>query len=150
MRSRQANALTHEEQYSYMSMWSLDGGAAHLFRAKWTLLDAFTLNVLCNSEVIDVDQDVLGSQASIVRKTDQEFVLNKPLEDGSHAVGLFNLTEQPRSMTADWNQLGLHGPQKVRDVWRQVDLGGFARGYTALVPPHGVILVRVISRHSNR
>ncbi len=142
-------SLTHEEQYSYMSMWSLMASPL-IFSGQMEPLDAFTLNVLCNSEVIDIDQDVLGSQASIVRKTDQEFVLNKPLEDGSHAVGLFNLTEQPRSMTADWNQLGLHGPQKVRDVWRQVDLGGFARGYTALVPPHGVILVRVISRHSNR
>lgn len=29
-------------------------------------LDAFTLNVLCNAEVIDVDQDPLGKQGKIM------------------------------------------------------------------------------------
>ena len=57
----------------------------------------FTLNVLCNHEVIDVDQDPLGHQARIVRQTDSEFVLAKDLEDGSKAVGLFNLTDHGRT-----------------------------------------------------
>ena len=84
--------LTPNEQYSYMSMWSLM--AAPLFYSgDMTHLDAFTLNVLCNSEVIDIDQDVLGKQAVIVQAHANEFVLSKPLEDGALAVGLFNLAE---------------------------------------------------------
>jgi hypothetical protein len=55
-------------------------------------LDDFTLNVLGNAEVIDVNQDLLGQQARIVRKTAEEFILAKPLQDGNVAVGLFNLT----------------------------------------------------------
>ena len=66
-----------------------------------TRLDAFTLNVLNNAEVIDVDQDPLGRQGRIVRKTDDEFVLAKPMEDGSMAVGLFNLSEAPRDDHGD-------------------------------------------------
>ena len=52
-----------------------------------TKLDPFTLNILCNAEVIDVNQDTLGKQARILRHTAGEFVLVKDLEDGSKAVG---------------------------------------------------------------
>ena len=62
-------SLTPDEQYSYMSMWALM--AAPLFYSgDMGGLDDFTLNVLCNAEVIDVDQDALGKQARIVRQTD--------------------------------------------------------------------------------
>ncbi len=138
--------MTHEEQYSYMSMWSLMA-APLIFSGEMTHLDPFTLNVLSNSEVIDVDQDSLGKQASVVRKTDDEFILEKPLEDGSVAVGFFNLTPAPHSISADWKQLGLNGTQTVRDVWRQHDLGSFADSFSAQVPPHGVILVRLTPMH---
>jgi alpha-galactosidase len=134
-------SLTQEEQYSYMSMWSLMA-APLLFSGDMTKLDAFTLNVLCNSEVIDIDQDPLGKQGVVVRKTAEEFVLKKPLEDGSLAVGLFNLTRASRSIGADWQDLGLKGSQSVRDVWRQHELGSFARSFSTAVPAHGVVLVR--------
>ncbi len=141
----QLTALTHEEQYSYMSMWSLMA-APLIFSGEMTHLDPFTLNVLCNFEVIDVDQDPLGKQAAIVRKTDDEFILEKPLEDGSVAVGLFNLTTEPRTISADWHDLGLKGTQTVRDIWRQRDLGSITENLSSQVPPHGVILVRLGSR----
>jgi alpha-galactosidase len=135
--------LTHEEQYSYMSMWSLMASPL-IFSGDMNKLDAFTLNVLCNSEVIDIDQDSLGKQAVIVRKTGDEFVLEKPLDDGSVAVGFFNLTASPRSISADWKELGLKGSQTVRDVWRQHNLGSFDKSFSSQVPSHGVILVRLI------
>jgi alpha-galactosidase len=125
-------------------MWSLMA-APLLFSGEMTHLDPFTLNVLCNSEVIDVDQDPLGKQGTIVRKTGSEFILAKPLQDGSLAVGLFNLTTEPRFISVDWNQLGLTGTQTARDVWRQRDIGSVTDTFNSQVPPHGVIMVRLIS-----
>ena len=136
-------ALTHEEQYSYMSMWSLMA-APLIFSGDMSKLDDFTLNVLCNSEVIDIDQDPLGKQGVIVRKTQDVFILKKPLEDGSLAVGLFNLTTVPRSISVDWNELGLTEAQTVRDVWRQRDRGSVAGRFSATVLGHSVVLVRLI------
>jgi alpha-galactosidase len=136
-------SLTHEEQYSYMSMWSLMA-APLIFSGDMTKLDEFTLNVLCNSEVIDIDQDSLGKQGVIVRKSENEFILKKPLDDGSLAVGLFNLTTAPRSISAEWTDLGLTEKQTARDVWRQRDLGSFANSFSATVLGHSVILVRFI------
>jgi alpha-galactosidase len=141
-----ATALTYEEQYSYMSMWSLMA-APLLFSGDMTKLDEFTLNVLCNSEVIDIDQDSLGKQGVIVRKTDEEFILEKPLEDGSRAVGLFNLTDKPRSISAGWKELNLRGKQTVRDVWRQHSLSPSEESFSSTVPGHGVVLIRLISQN---
>ena len=116
-----------------------------IFSGDMTKLDDFTLNILCNREVIAVDQDVLGQQARIVRQTATELVLAKPLADGSIAVGLFNLGEFPQRMTITWKDLDRRGPQQVRDVWRQRDIGTKEEAYTAEVGRHGVALVRVIS-----
>ena len=134
--------LTRHEQYSYMSMWALM--AAPLFYSgDITRLDPFTLNVLNNAEVIAVDQDPLGRQARIVRRTDDEFVLAKPMEDSSLAVGLFNLSEMTREITVTAADLGLSGPRRVRDLWRWKDVGTVAGPYTARVARHGVMLVRM-------
>jgi alpha-galactosidase len=126
-----------------MSMWSLMA-APLIFSGDMTKLDDFTLNVLCNSEVIDIDQDSLGKQGVIVRKTENEFILEKPLDDGSLAVGLFNLTAVPRSVSIDWKELGLTEKQTGRDVWRQRNLGSFSDSFSATVLGHSVMLVRFI------
>jgi alpha-galactosidase len=134
--------LTRHEQYSYMSMWALM--AAPLFYSgDITRLDPFTLGVLNNAEVIAVDQDPLGRQARIVRKTGGEFVLAKPMEDGSVAVGLFNLSEARRDITVTLAELGLGVRQRVRDLWRWNDAGTITGEYTASVARHGVMLVRM-------
>ncbi len=133
-------ALTPDEQYSYMSMWALM--AAPLFYSgDMGRLDDFTLNVLCNAEVIDIDQDPLGKQGRIVRHTADEFILAKPMEDGSLALGLFNLSDTDRPISITWADLGLSGPRNVRDVWRQKDAGSADGRYSASVGGHGVALV---------
>jgi len=136
--------LTPNEQYSYMSMWCLM--AAPLFYSgDITRLDAFTLNVLCNPEVIAIDQDVLGRQARIVRRGEEDLVLAKPLADGSLAVGLFDLGPVGgQRLEVTWSELGIEGPRRIRDVWRHRNLGTVDGAWAADVGRHGVSLVRLI------
>ncbi len=47
-------------------------------------------------------------------------------------------------ISISWEDLGLKGPQKVRDLWRQEDLGVFENGFTSDVNYHGVMLIKVI------
>jgi len=136
--------LTPNEQYSYMSLWSLMA-APLIFSGDMAKLDAFTLNVLCNAEVIEVDQDPLGKQAKILRQTHDEFVLVKELAGGSKAVGLFNLASHPRKLSVSWSDLGVSGKHSVRDVWRQKEIGAFDKVFEIEIPRHGVSLVRVQS-----
>lgn len=137
--------LTPDEQYSYMSMWSLMA-APLFFSGDMGKLDPFTLGILCNAEVIDVNQDAAGTQAMTIRQDDNEFVLAKRLSDGSTAVGLFNLSEQPREVAVAWRDLKAGTPARVRDVWRQRDLAVSGERYTVTVPRHGVRFVRLFAR----
>lgn len=137
-------SLTPNEQYTHMSMWCLMA-APLIFSGDMTELDPFTLNVLCNAEVIEVDQDPLGKQARIVRRTDEELVLAKPMEDGSLAVGLFNLSKMERPINIRWSDLGIQGKQTVRDLWRQKDIGSFEDSFEGLVGRHGVVMTRLRS-----
>lgn len=134
--------LTPNESYSFMSLWCLM--AAPLFYSgDMTKLDDFTLNVLCNSEVIDVDQDPLGECARIVGENAKTFVLVKNMEDGTKAVGLFNRGNSVVPVTVKWSDLGIVGKQIVRDLWRQKDLGGFENQFSAPVGRRGVMMLRI-------
>ena len=106
-------------------------------------LDDFTLNVLCNSEVIDVNQDLLGKQARILRRTADEFILAKQMEDGSVAVGFFNLTREPREIASTLKELGARDASRVRDLWRQKEDGRATGELRRTVGAHGVALVRL-------
>jgi len=134
--------LTPTEQYAFMSLWALM--AAPLFYSgDMTKLDEFTLNVLCNPEVIEVNQDPLGQCARVVMLSEDTFLLVKDLEGGAKAVGLCNKGEEPATVTAKWSDVGVQGRQSVRDLWRQKDLGRFSREFKADVPRRGVVLVRI-------
>jgi alpha-galactosidase len=136
--------LSANEQYAYMSLWCLMASPL-FFGGDMNSLDDFTLNVLCNAEVIDVDQDPLGECASVVKLADKTFLMVKKLEDGSKAVGLFNQGKEDAKVTAKWSDLGLVGKQAVRDLWRQKDLGEFDGEFTVTVGSRGVVLIRLRS-----
>jgi alpha-galactosidase len=128
-----------------MSMWSLMASPL-IFSGDMNYLDEFTLNVLCNSEVIEVDQDPLGRQARIVRHTESDFVLAKPMEDGSLAVGVFNIGEKQARIQVTWAELGIQGQRRVRDLWRQKDIGQANGELSVEVNRHGVTMVRLFPR----
>jgi len=135
-------SLTPSRQYQYMSMWSLMA-APLIFSGDMTRLDDFTLNVLCNSEVIDVDQDPLGKQGKIVEMTDGYFIMVKELEAGSKAVGIFNNSEVALPLEVSWKMLGIKGKRKVRDLWRQKDIGVFDEQFKTEIPASGVSFIRL-------
>lgn len=135
-------SLTPTEQYSFMSLWALMASPL-FYSGDMTRLDAFTLNVLCNPEVIAVNQDPLGQCGRVVKLGDEAFLLIKELADGTRAVGLCNLGEVPATVTARWSDLGLSGAQPVRDVWRHRNLGTFPQEYRTEVRRRGVVLITV-------
>jgi alpha-galactosidase len=125
-----------------MTLWSvLD--APLVFGGDMTQLDDFTLNVLTNDEVIAVNQDVLGKQGIPVSKSGDLEVWMKPLADGSKAVALFNRGDREAEVQVKWADLSLHGQHKVRDLWRQKDLGAYQENFHLKVGAHGAELIRV-------
>jgi alpha-galactosidase len=135
--------LTADEQYTHMTAWCLMS-VPLLLGCDLTKLDDFTLSLLTNDEVIAVNQDPLGKQATVVSRQGEAGVMAKDLEDGSKAVGLLNPGDSlSQKITLKWSDLGISGKYIVRDLWRQKDLGIFSDEFFADVRPHGAMMLQL-------
>ncbi|MDP4619665.1 MAG: NPCBM/NEW2 domain-containing protein [Sediminibacterium sp.] len=148
--------LTPNEQYSHVSLFSLLAGPI-LIGCPIEQLDAFTLNLLSNDEVIEVNQDPLGKSARLFLEEQGVQVWLKPLEQGAYAVGIFNTAdfgktpasyfrwedEQSANYNLYFNKLKLKGLFNVRNVWTQKEIAANAKSFKATVPHHGVVLLKL-------
>jgi len=134
--------MTDDEYRTHMSLWAL-AAAPLLAGNDIRTMSAATKAILLNKEVIAVDQDPLGKQASPVSHGHLQTWV-KPLADGSVAVGVVNLSSsaaQGKIVAIDLPRHGKVG--KARDLWTHKDVT-FTNGvYTASVPSHGVLMLRV-------
>jgi hypothetical protein len=140
--SQHNTRLTPDEQYTHISLWSLLSSPL-LIGCDLGKLDSFTLNLLTNDEVLAISQDALGKEAKEIFKNDDYCVYVKELEDGSKAVGIFNISGKYQTINLTWASLGLGGYTKVRDVWRGKYLITNNKTFKTSVPSHGVELVRL-------
>jgi alpha-galactosidase len=139
-------SLTADENKSHFSMWAMLA-APLLAGNDLRSMASSTTGVLTNSEMIAVDQDALGAQATLVATPTAGLqVWSKPLTgSGDRAVALLNRNGSAASITVTFAQIGLGtGTATVRDLWQHSDLGTFSGSYTATsVPSHGVVVLRI-------
>ena len=131
-----------EEYRTQMTLWCLL--AAPLFAGNdLTRMDAHTLALLSNPELIAIDQDRAGRQGRRVWQEGPLQIWLKPLADGGAAVGLFNRDEHPMTMALRLRALRLPDPCQVRDCWQSTSWKTIRRGLRSRVPPHGARLFRI-------
>lgn len=136
--------MTLEEYRAHFSMWAIL--AAPLIAGNdLRTMPPEILEILTNREVIAVDQDPAGIQGNIVDDTGTGLqVWAKPLADGSRAVALLNRSETQADITARWEKIGLPpGDASVRDLWAHEERGVARDSYTASVPAHGVVMLKI-------
>jgi alpha-galactosidase len=134
--------LTGNEQITHISLWSMLA-APLIIGCDLTQLDSFTSDLLMNPDVISVDQDPLGHAAVRIGPESDLQIWARPLEDGGFAVGLFNLGSSKAKMTANWEKdLHVEGRMKIRDLWQRKNAGS-GMEYSAMVPAHGAVLIKV-------
>ena len=102
-----------------------------------------TIALLTNKDVIGIDQDRAGRQGDRVSAVGPVEIWVRPLADGAKAIGIFNRHPGTMNATVDLSQLGFNRTVKARDLWQQKDLGLLGTTYTAKIPGHGVLLLRV-------
>ena len=134
--------MSETEYRTHMSLWAIL--AAPLLAGN-DLRDVAPgiLEILNNKEAIAVDQDKLGKQGTRVSKQGDLEVWARPLEDGGYAVGLFNRGASAAQVTAQWSDIGIAGAHAVRDLWAHAGRGTASGSYSAEVPAHGVVLVKI-------
>jgi hypothetical protein len=137
------DGLTDAERQSYATFWAIQ--SAPLFSGDdLTQLDAYGLSLLTNREVIAIDQ--AGRPAKPVNQRSQQQVWHSRNANGSYTVALFNLDNEPKTVTADWSDVGLSGPAMVRDVWKGADTGVATGSVSVALPAHGSKLFTITPR----
>jgi alpha-galactosidase len=137
------NGGMNEDEYrTHMSLWSIL--AAPLIAGNdLSKMTPYTLEMLTNREVLAVDQDALSRQGYRIAQEGPFEVWMKPMADGSKVVGLFNRQRSTEQMTVDFSQIGISSEAAVRDLWLKKDVGIFKDKFSAFVPRHGVVFVRI-------
>ena len=134
--------MKRDEYRTHMALWAILA-APLLAGNDLRSMSPETKELLMNSEILAVDQDAKGVQGRRVWQEGPLEIWVKPLADGSQAVGLFNRSESPTKMTLDFKSIGAPASAKLRDLLDHKDLGTIQNSYSADVPTHGVVLVKV-------
>ncbi len=136
--------MTADEYRTHMSLWSMLAAPLLAGNDLREMTDE-TKSILMNKEVIAIDQDPdVKPIKEISQPGATAVIISRPLHGGATAIGLFNRTDQEQSMTVNWSSAGVTGKKlRARDLWKHADVPVSGDSYTATVPAHGVVLIRV-------
>jgi alpha-galactosidase len=136
--------MTKEEYRAHFSMWALFS-APLLAGNDISNMTADTKEILLNQEVIAIDQDPLGRQGRRVKKTGDQEIWSKQLQDGSRAVVLLNRGPAAAKIVVSWTDIGYPDslPASVRNLWTAKDLGKQTGTYSADIPSHGAVMLTI-------
>jgi len=141
--------MTADEYRTHMSLWSLLAAPLLAGNDLRTMTEE-TKSILMNAEVIAIDQDPDGKPVCRISREGKTETLVRLLRDRSLAVGLFNRGDQPAEMRLRWDDLHLPtvvGGKRLqaRDLWKHEAVQVSGEFYTATVPVHGVVMLKVSS-----
>jgi alpha-galactosidase len=97
-----------------------------------------------NKDVIAVDQDPAAHHVKRTVLDGNTEVWTREMADGSKVVALFNRSEAAKPVTVDWSKVEISAPSKARNLWTHKDVSLSGGSYTATVPRHGVVLLRLM------
>lgn len=133
--------MNAEEYRTHMSLWAMLA-APLLAGNDLAKMTPETLSILTNRDVIAIDQDALGRQGDRVSAEGPLELWARPLANGDMALAMFNRGTSALSYTVDLKAAGVKGTARIEDVWGKKEVTAGRGGYTAVVPAHGVILLR--------
>jgi alpha-galactosidase len=137
--------LTDTEARAHFSMWCILAApliAGNDIRSMTPEIRA----ILTNKDLIAIDQDPLGMQGRRVKKQGDLEVWSKQLSDGGRAVALLNRTGTEQDMSVAWEEIGYPGSlgASIRDLWSGKATQNIRGKYSASVPSHGAVVLRII------
>lgn len=135
-----------EESRANVSLWAIL--AAPLFAGvDLRSMSPEMADFFRNKEVIAIDQDAAGIEGNRVSSHEGREVWVRPLTNKEIAVVLFNRSTLPGQVAFSWTDIGCRSNEKlaVRDVWKHRNEGIHQSGYSAMVPGHGAVMLRISS-----
>jgi len=134
--------MSETEYKTHMSLWAILA-APLLAGNDLRSMTPATLAILTNRDVIAVNQDKAGRQGSRLWKAGDQEIWTRPLAGGDKAVAVFNRAVEPATVSRPWTELGINSKSKVRDLWEHKPIVMEGTAYSATIPGHGVVMMRV-------
>ena len=134
--------MTTQEFRTQMTLWSV-AAAPLIIGSDVRSLSQETVDILKDPDVVAINQDPAGVQATRVGPAGSTEVWVKRLADGGRAVVLLNRGDQARTILTTARDVGLRGDRfSLLDAWsnQRTETQGTIR---AAVPAHGSALLRV-------
>ena len=135
--------MTDAEYRTHMSLWAILAAPLLAGNDLRDMTPAIT-EILTNRDVIAVNQDAAGRQGRRVSASGEQEVWSRSLSGGTHAIGLFNRAAVDATITVKWSDIGMaSAPRRAKDLWTHRDVELHGAEYSATVPAHGVVMLRV-------
>jgi alpha-galactosidase len=135
------SGFTHDEQYTLMTLWSIFRSPL-MFGGDLPSNDPFTLALITNREVLEVNQNSVNGHQSYKSGEIVAWVADVPGNKAKY-VAVFNLADEQRSTNLTWNEIGVStGKASAKDLWAQKTLGDMER-VSLTLNPHASVLYRV-------
>ena len=134
--------LTHDEQIALITLWSV-ARSPLMFGGNLPDNDDFTLSLMANDEVLDVDQKATASRQLFANGNQVAWAADAP---GSRAkyVAVFNIGDTAEEQVRiNWADVGLGAKCAVRDLWAHKDMGTVENGQAFAVKPHAAGIYRL-------
>ncbi|MET7422728.1 ricin-type beta-trefoil lectin domain protein [Dactylosporangium sp. NPDC005555] len=134
--------MTDTEMRSHFALWAMMASpliAGNDIRSQ----SGATATILKNQQLIAINQDSLGLQATQVSNDGTRRVLAKRLAGGDVAVALFNQSGSATTVSTTAAAVGKSGSSfTLRDAWTNTT-STTTGGISATVPAHGTVVYRV-------
>jgi alpha-galactosidase len=142
------NILTTAEEQTHFSLWAIlksplvIGGA---LKDDTTSMNAASLAILSNKDVVSFNQDSLGVSATLNRRWSEEGyeVWSGPLSGGRTVAALINWADTSRELTLNLPDVGIQSAGTLKDIWAGKTVSNVKSSYTATIAAHGVMLVEL-------
>jgi len=135
------DGLTVQARQTVLSLWAL-ASSPQILGTNLTQLCPADVRLLMNRAVLSVEQD--GIDASLVTNGATDKVVAKTEPGGDVAVGLFNTTPKPETVSTTASAIGLPASSRYQltNLWTH-GVTGSGSTISASVPPHGVAFYQV-------
>ena len=126
------SGFTKEEQKTMMTLWAVFRSPL-FFGGELRLTDNYTLSLVTNPEVINVNQN--SEKPLFVYNKGGIDVWQTKIENCT-AVAVFNLSDEEKHYKLSFSDLGIENVRAVRDLWARKDIPKCENDVTVSLKPH--------------